>query len=122
MDFQGVIQAQKYNNVMTDLITTCTMNRNHYFGRRHPDALIKNLMELDGMVRCELPPWPWPFLGSRGQGVSFKKHQTCLPSVMADHFDLRPLVMSTGARLPYLTINTKAATVEYGQGIVILWS
>lgn len=88
------------------------MNRNHYFGRRHPDALIKNLMELDGMVRCELPPWPWPFLGSRGQGVSFKKHQTCLPSVMADHFDLRPLVMSTGARLPYLTINTKAATVE----------
>lgn len=112
MDFQGVIQAQKYNNVMTDLITTCTMNRNHYFGRRHPDALIKNLMELDGMVRCELPPWPWPFLGSRGQGVSFKKHQTCLPSVMADHFDLRPLVMSTGARLPYLTINTKAATVE----------
>ena len=56
-----------------------------------------------------------PLLGLfwlRGQVVRFKKHQTCLPSVMADHFDLRPLVMSTGARLPYLTINTKAATVE----------
>ena len=95
-------QAYKYNDVIRDL-SLCTIDKSRCFRKQ---------------FRCITGIWLFRHLAiPRTELRRLKVHRNfkntrCATSVIADHFDLSPLVMSTGARLPYLTIKTKAARVE----------